>query len=46
MAGAAGYFELLEDDDRHDRYGPVPAGALMARLVDLTSNFVRVVEPV
>lgn len=46
MAGAAGYFELLEDDDQHDRYGPVPAGALMARLVDLTSEIGRSVEPV
>lgn len=44
MAGAAKYFELLEDDDEHDPYGPVPAGALMARLVDITSGFGRVVE--
>ncbi|TFY55124.1 hypothetical protein EVG20_g9437 [Dentipellis fragilis] len=35
MAGAAEYFSLLEDDDQHDPYAPVPAGALMARLLDL-----------
>lgn len=46
MSGAAKYLELLEDDDRHDPYGPVPAGALMARLRDLTVSSVRIIDPV